>query len=108
MARLPLDIDMSKYVASGIAVFDLTTMDIKWIKSNPIYMIINSHFFWEDFDVTSSSSMYAGYLYSQPTVIDLNGDGKLEIIVGTGVGFIYLLEHDGIIKFFICKWRLKI
>ena len=26
---------------------------------------------------------------------DLDGDGKMEIILGTSLGFIYVLEHDG-------------
>jgi hypothetical protein len=34
-------------------------------------------------------------MYSSPTVVDIDSDGKLEIIVGTGVGFIHLLDHQG-------------
>lgn len=31
-----------------------------------------------------------------PSVADLDGDGKLEVVVGTSVGFLYALNgHDG-------------
>ncbi len=32
------------------------------------------------------------YAYSSPTLVDLNGDGKLEIVVGTSMGFLYVLD----------------
>ena len=46
-------------------------------------------------DLTTSKTNYAGYLYAPPTVVDLQGDGKLEIIVGTGVGYIYVISATG-------------
>lgn len=49
----------------------------------------------QDLDLTTDSTKYAGYLYSSPTVIDIDSDGKLEIFVGTGVGFIHLIDHKG-------------
>ncbi len=49
----------------------------------------------EDLDLTTDTSLYSGYLYSSPTVADIDGDGKLEIIVGTGVGFIHMIDYEG-------------
>ncbi len=34
-------------------------------------------------------------MFSSPVVADLNGDGRLEVIVTTAVGFVYVLEADG-------------
>ena len=33
--------------------------------------------------------------FSAPTLADLNGDGKLEVILGTSMGFLYVLNADG-------------
>jgi hypothetical protein len=32
-------------------------------------------------------------MFSSPTLVDLDADGKMEIIVGTSVGFVYVLDH---------------
>lgn len=34
-------------------------------------------------------------MYGSPTVVDLDRDGFREIIVGTSMGFIYVLDHLG-------------
>ena len=34
-------------------------------------------------------------MFSSPVAVDLNGDGRLEVIVTTAVGFVYVLEADG-------------
>ena len=34
-------------------------------------------------------------MYSSPTIVDVDHDGKLEIIVGTSVGFVYVLNSQG-------------
>lgn len=46
-------------------------------------------------DLTTDSTQFRAYIYSAPTLVDLDGDGSLEIIVGTSVGFIYVLSADG-------------
>ena len=38
MQRLDVDVDISKYVAGGLVVFDLSTLDIKWIRN--IHLLI--------------------------------------------------------------------
>ena len=40
-------------------------------------------------------SQHALIFYVAPSLADLDGDGKLEIIVGTSVGFLYVLNATG-------------
>eukprot|EP00003_Mantamonas_plastica_P018579 TRINITY_DN3036_c0_g1_i5.p1 TRINITY_DN3036_c0_g1~~TRINITY_DN3036_c0_g1_i5.p1 ORF type:complete len:586 (+),score=200.78 TRINITY_DN3036_c0_g1_i5:900-2657(+) len=79
-ARLNDDIDITKYVAGGLVVFDLETRTIKW----------SVHL-----DLTTLYTTYRAYIYATPTVVDLTGDGNLNIIVGTSIGFIYAFDHTG-------------
>jgi hypothetical protein len=38
-----------------------------------------------------------GSAYSSPNIVDLDGDGKQEIIIGTGAGYIYVIDSAGAI-----------
>lgn len=78
--KLDLDIEINKYIASGIVVFDLKSREIKW----EIHL-----------DLTTDATRYVAYIHSSPTVVDLQGDGKMEIIVGNGAGNIYVITSDG-------------
>lgn len=42
-----------------------------------------------------------GYVYASPTVVDLNEDGQLEVIIGTAAGMIYVLDSKGM-NYIIC------
>ena len=64
------DIDISKYVAGGLVVFNLQTRSIKW----------QLHL-----DLSTDTTAFRAHIYSNPTLADLDGDGKLEIIVGTSM-----------------------
>ena len=64
------DIDISKYVAGGLVVFNLQTRSIKW----------QLHL-----DQSTDTTAFRAHIYSNPTLADLDGDGKLEIIVGTSM-----------------------
>ena len=64
------DIDIAKYVAGGVAVFDLGTRMLKW----------HTHL-----DLSTDETTYRAHIYSAPTVADLDSDGGLEIIVGTSM-----------------------
>eukprot|EP00892_Ulva_mutabilis_P001015 jgi/Ulvmu1/10914/UM007_0091.1 len=78
--ELPPDVDASMYVASGIVVYDLPRRTLKW----------STHL-----DMTTDHVDLRAYVYSAPTLADLNHDGKLEVIAATSVGFIYVLDSAG-------------
>nr|XP_016491841.1 PREDICTED: protein DEFECTIVE IN EXINE FORMATION 1-like isoform X2 [Nicotiana tabacum] len=77
------DIDIEKYVAGGIVVFNLETKQVKWTAQ---------------LDLSTDNGNFRGYIYSSPTVIDLDGDGKLDILVGTSYGLFYVLDHNGKVR----------
>jgi hypothetical protein len=45
------------------------------------------------FDLAHSE--YRGYISTTPTLVDIDNDGFLDIIVGTQVGFVYAINHQG-------------
>ena len=51
-------------------VFNLQTRSIKW----------QLHL-----DLSTDTTAFRAHIYSNPTLADLDGDGKLEIIVGTSM-----------------------
>ena len=75
--KIPKDIDLRRYVASGVVVFDVQRRSIKWS---------------QHLDLTSDYTQYKAYAYSSPTLADVNGDGVLEVVLGTSVGFLYVLD----------------
>ncbi|KAK9714132.1 hypothetical protein RND81_06G073700 [Saponaria officinalis] len=76
-------IDITKYVAGGIVVFNLDTKQVKW--TAPL-------------DLSTDSATYRAYIYSTPTAVDLDNDGNLDILVGTSYGLFYVLDHHGKIR----------
>ncbi|PRP84827.1 hypothetical protein PROFUN_07481 [Planoprotostelium fungivorum] len=80
LSTLDKDVNIADYVASGIAVFSLTTGRLRWILN---------------LDITSENSQYPAYLHSSPTVADFDADGKLEILMGTGLGTLYVIDAHG-------------
>ena len=47
-------------------------------------------------DLSTDAVSFRAYVYSSPTLADVNGDGRAEIVVGTSVGFLYVLDgSDG-------------
>ncbi|PIA54423.1 hypothetical protein AQUCO_00900758v1 [Aquilegia coerulea] len=76
-------IDIGKYVAGGIVVFDLDTRQVKWTT---------------ELDLSTDTGDFRAYIYSSPTVVDLDGDGNLDILVGTSFGLFYVLDHNGKIR----------
>ncbi len=50
-------------------------------------------------ELTTDTSQRRGYLYGSPTIADLDGDGSLEIVIGSGTGYIYVLNaNNGILR----------
>ena len=79
-AELGVNVDIGKYVAGGVYVADLETLEMRW----------QTHL-----DLSTDAVSYRAYMYSAPTVVDIDRDGYLEIALGTSVGFLYVLRHDG-------------
>ena len=71
---------MQKYVASSIVVFNLDTRQVKWTA---------------DLDLSTDTVNFRAHVYSSPTVVDLDGDGYLDILVGTAYGLFYVIDHRG-------------
>ncbi|KAG8376991.1 hypothetical protein BUALT_Bualt09G0121800 [Buddleja alternifolia] len=76
-------IDIGKYVAGGIVVFNLDTKQVKWTAQ---------------LDLSTDTGNFRAYIYSSPTVVDLDGDGNLDILVGTSFGLFYVLDHKGKVR----------
>ncbi|KAE8727285.1 Protein DEFECTIVE IN EXINE FORMATION 1 [Hibiscus syriacus] len=76
-------IDIGKYVAGGIVIFNLDTKQVKWAK---------------DLDLSTDTANFRAHIYSSPNVVDLDGDGNLDILVGTSYGLFYVLDHHGNVR----------
>ncbi|XP_068341041.1 protein DEFECTIVE IN EXINE FORMATION 1-like [Pyrus communis] len=77
------DIDITKYVAGSIVVFNLDTKQVKWTA---------------ELDLSTETAKFRAHIYSSPTVVDLDGDGNLDILVGTSYGLFYVLDHHGKVR----------
>lgn len=69
--------DIMKYLASGVVVYDLNSRMIKWS---------------QHLDLSTAYTRYKAASLSSPALADVNGDGMLEVIVGTSMGFLYVLD----------------
>lgn len=61
---------MSNYVAGGIVVFNSRTRTVKW---------------QQHLDLSTDRTAFKAYIQASPTLADINGDGKLEVIIGTNM-----------------------
>lgn len=44
---------------------------------------------------TTNTIEYRAYIFTPPTIVDIDQDGFMEIVVGTSQGFVYVLNHKG-------------
>lgn len=59
-----------------------------------MYDLRTKLFKWQQhLDLTTTTTKFTAHMFSSPTLVDLDVDGKMEIIVGTSVGFVYVLDH---------------
>eukprot|EP00760_Papus_ankaliazontas_P003540 PhM_4_TR11621/c1_g1_i1/m.77005 len=80
---LPEDVDPENYLAGGIVVVDLIKREVKW----------SAHL-----DQSTRGVKHKANMYSSPVVVDVDRDGSLDVVVTTGMGFIYVFNNDGTIK----------
>lgn len=71
------DGDIGNYLASGVVVFDLHSRSLKWS---------------QHLDLSTKYTRYKAAANSSPTLADVDNDGRLEVIVGTSMGWIYVLD----------------
>ncbi len=57
-------------MAAGVIAFDLRTRTVRW---------------QQHLDLSTDATALKAYTYSAPTLADLDGDGKLEIVIGTSM-----------------------
>ncbi|KAK7834265.1 protein DEFECTIVE IN EXINE FORMATION 1 [Quercus suber] len=76
-------IDIGKYVAADIVAINLDTKQVKWTT---------------ELDLSTDTGDFRAYIYSSPTVADLDGDGYMDILVGTSFGLFYVLDHHGKVR----------
>jgi len=60
-------------------VYDLRTKMLKW---------------QQQLDLTTDTTKFKAHIFSSPTLVDVNNDGLLEIVVGTSLGFVYVLDSQ--------------
>ncbi len=81
--------DIGQYVASGVVVFSLRTRGMKWV---------------QHLDLSTDHTQYRAFAYSSPTLVDLDRDGRMEIIVGTSMVCVHVgvLWHDAGHPWYVC------
>ncbi|KAK9815165.1 hypothetical protein WJX73_009335 [Symbiochloris irregularis] len=80
LATLGTDVDITKYVGGGLVAYDLHTRLMKW----------QTHL-----DLSTDQTSFRAHIYSPPTIVDLEGDGSMEILIGTSMGFLYVMDALG-------------
>ena len=96
-----LDFDPSLFVAGGMACWDLNAQDWVWMvhldlttdKTNFKAMIYGTA---DAINTTRFTPVRANsfIIIGTPTVADLDGNGRYEVLIGTSLGLLYLLDGD--------------
>ena len=70
LARRGVVVDHTKYVAGGVVAASL-----RRARCQSVHL-----------DLTTDETKLRAYIYSSPTAADLDGDGAIEVVVGTSMG----------------------
>ena len=74
-----LDFDPKKFIGGGVVCWDLVRQAWAW----------TAHL-----DLSTDHTHYKALIKAPPTVVDLDGDGRCEVIVGTDMGMLYVLDGE--------------
>ena len=74
-----VDFDPDNYIAGGVACWDLASQEWSWT----VHL-----------DLTTDKTRFKALIYGSPTVVDLDGDGRSEVIIGTSLGLLYVLDGE--------------
>ena len=81
-----LDYDPDMYIAGGLGCWDLEGQTWVWL----IHL-----------DLTTDKTKFKALIHSTPTIADLDGDSRFEVILGTSLGLLYVVDVDtGFVKRF--------
>ena len=74
-----IDFDPSNYIAGGVACWDLAAQQWAWT----VHL-----------DLTTDKTKFKALIYATPTVADIDGDSRYEVLIGTSLGLLYVLDGE--------------
>lgn len=74
-----IDFDPDNYIAGGIVCWDLQSQEWAWT----VHL-----------DLTTDKTKFKALIYATPTVADIDGDGRSEVVIGTSLGLLYVLDGE--------------
>jgi hypothetical protein len=74
-----LDYDPDNFIAGGVASWNIAKEEWSWL----VHL-----------DLTTDKTKFNALIYGSPTVADIDGDGRKEVIIGTSLGLLYVLDGD--------------
>lgn len=72
-----LGFDPANFIAGGIGCWNIRTEQWSWL----VHL-----------DLTTDKTKFKALIHATPTVADLDGDGRSEVIIGTSLGLLYVLD----------------
>eukprot|EP00736_Rhodelphis_marinus_P000831 Rmarinus@m.13843 len=76
-AKIPQGVDPGGYAAVGVIVVNVATTEVVWSRLLAL---------------TRTNSDLAAYGFSSPTLVDMTGDGALDVVVGASTGKVFVLK----------------
>ena len=85
LAELGPGVDITKYVGGGVVAFSARSRGVRWA---------------QHLDLSTEWTSFRAHVYGAPTLADLDGDGRLEVIVGTSmVGLCGVWGHRALSRY---------